>query len=139
MACTEMFLSPIGPLRYANEGLFISPANANSVGGYGNYQVPSAVAQAKKAAATPPQPPPPPQLTAEQKLAAARIALRKQLEHALQQVPSPKPPPPEVNFLPSLASGEFVYLIGMEVRVLRWYKCHLIAAYKGDISVIFMI
>lgn len=44
------------------------------------------------------------------------MALKKQLEQALQQVPAPKPPPPEVNFLPSLASGEFIYLIGMEVR-----------------------
>lgn len=43
------------------------------------------------------------------------MALKKQLELSLQQIAAPKAPPPEVNFLPSLASGEFVCLLGMEV------------------------
>lgn len=68
------------------------------------------------AAAKKPAPPQPPQLTTEQKLNAAKMVLKKQLEQSLQQIPSPKPPPPEVNFLPSLASGEFIYYLGMEVR-----------------------
>lgn len=88
-------------------------------GSYNNYQ--TAASQPKKAA-----PPAPPQLTAEQTLTAAKMALRKQLEQALQQVPAPKPPPPEVNFLPSLASGEFIYLIGMEV----WCCCKMLHIIK---------
>lgn len=77
---------------------------------FGNYQSASA-REPKKAV-----PPPPPKLSAEQKLSGARTLLKKQLEQALRQIPAPKPPPPEVNFLPSLASGEFVYMIGMEVK-----------------------
>uniref|UniRef100_S4R759 GATA-type domain-containing protein n=1 Tax=Petromyzon marinus TaxID=7757 RepID=S4R759_PETMA len=46
--------------------------------------------------------------------AAAKLALRKQLEKTLLEIPPPKPPPPELNFLPSAANSEFVYLIGLE-------------------------
>ena len=83
---------------------------------YSNYQS-TPVREPKKTA-----PPAPPPLTKEQKLAGARTLLKKQLEQALRQVPAPKPPPPEVNFLPSLASGEFVYMIGMEV--IKSLSCH---------------
>lgn len=46
--------------------------------------------------------------------AAAKLALRKQLEKALLEIPPPKPPAPEFNFLPSAANNEFIYLVGLE-------------------------
>ncbi|XP_051720051.1 transcriptional repressor p66-alpha-like isoform X2 [Ctenopharyngodon idella] len=46
--------------------------------------------------------------------AAAKLALRKQLEKALLEIPPPKPPAPEFNFLPSAANNEFIYLLGLE-------------------------
>ncbi|KAL7037777.1 hypothetical protein ACKWTF_009351 [Chironomus riparius] len=52
--------------------------------------------------------------TAAQKQAAAKLALRKQLEKTLLQIPPPKPPPPEMHFIPNPANGEFVYLLGLE-------------------------
>ncbi|CAH1797222.1 unnamed protein product [Owenia fusiformis] len=55
--------------------------------------------------------------TPAQRQAAAKLALRKQLEKTLLQIPPPKPPPPEMNFVPSLASNEFIYLIGLEEAV----------------------
>lgn len=100
-----------------------SPGNG-SAALYNNYQSASARELPKKAT---PQPPP---LTTEQKLSGARTILKKQLEQALRQVPAPKPPPPEVNFLPSLASGEFVYMIGMEVRILFAFQRSLCDDYS---------
>ncbi|XP_064620155.1 transcriptional repressor p66-beta-like [Lineus longissimus] len=52
--------------------------------------------------------------TPAQRQAAAKLALRKQLEKTLLQIPPPKPPPPEMNFIPSLASNEFIMLVGLE-------------------------
>ena len=52
-----------------------------------------------------------------QRQAAAKLALRKQLEKTLLQIPPPKPPPPEMNFIPSLASPDFIYLLGLEEAV----------------------
>nr|XP_029479137.1 transcriptional repressor p66 alpha-like isoform X3 [Oncorhynchus nerka] len=46
--------------------------------------------------------------------AAAKQALRKQLEKTLLEIPPPKPPTPELNFLPSAANNEFIYLVGLE-------------------------
>lgn len=46
--------------------------------------------------------------------AAAKLALRKQLEKTLLEIPPPKPPAPEFHFLPSAANNEFIYLVGLE-------------------------
>ncbi|XP_045080664.1 transcriptional repressor p66 alpha-like isoform X2 [Coregonus clupeaformis] len=46
--------------------------------------------------------------------AAAKLALRKQLEKTLLEIPPPKLPTPELNFLPSAANNEFIYLVGLE-------------------------
>nr|XP_055057156.1 transcriptional repressor p66-alpha-like isoform X2 [Misgurnus anguillicaudatus] len=46
--------------------------------------------------------------------AAMKLALRKQLEKTLLEIPSPKPPAGEFNFLPSAANNEFIYLLGLE-------------------------
>lgn len=46
--------------------------------------------------------------------AAAKLALRKQLEKTLLEIPPPKPPAPDFNFLPSAANNEFIYLVGLE-------------------------
>lgn len=43
-----------------------------------------------------------------------KLALRKQLEKTLLEIPSPKPPAGEFNFLPSAANNEFIYLLGLE-------------------------
>ncbi|XP_050995147.1 transcriptional repressor p66-alpha isoform X2 [Labeo rohita] len=45
---------------------------------------------------------------------AAKLALRKQLEKTLLEIPPPKPPMPQLNFLPSAANNEFIYLVGLE-------------------------
>ncbi|ESN94845.1 hypothetical protein HELRODRAFT_193739 [Helobdella robusta] len=52
--------------------------------------------------------------TASQKQAAAKQALRKQLEKTLLQIPLPKPPLSELNFIPNASSVEFVGLMGLE-------------------------
>ncbi|XP_056142005.1 transcriptional repressor p66-beta isoform X3 [Lampris incognitus] len=46
--------------------------------------------------------------------AAAKLALRKQLEKTLLEIPPPKPPAPLLHFLPSAANSEFIYMIGLE-------------------------
>nr|XP_023653957.1 transcriptional repressor p66-alpha-like isoform X1 [Paramormyrops kingsleyae]XP_023653958.1 transcriptional repressor p66-alpha-like isoform X1 [Paramormyrops kingsleyae]XP_023653959.1 transcriptional repressor p66-alpha-like isoform X1 [Paramormyrops kingsleyae] len=46
--------------------------------------------------------------------AAAKLALRKQLEKTLLEIPPPKPAAPDLNFLPSAANNEFIYLVGLE-------------------------
>ena len=77
--------------------------------------------------------------TQQQRQAAAKLALRKQLEKTLLQVhisfvilfsffliinlpfqiPPPKPPPPEMHFIPNPANTEFIYLTGLEECVNR--------------------
>merc|ERR550532_2787482 len=52
--------------------------------------------------------------TPAQKQAAAKLALRKQLEKTLLQIPPPKPPPPEMNFIPGVVGNEFIMLVGLE-------------------------
>ncbi|KFW79467.1 Transcriptional repressor p66-alpha, partial [Phalacrocorax carbo] len=49
-----------------------------------------------------------------QAAAKLQLALRKQLEKTLLEIPPPKPPAPEMNFLPSAANNEFIYLVGLE-------------------------
>uniref|UniRef100_A0A672LG29 GATA zinc finger domain containing 2A n=1 Tax=Sinocyclocheilus grahami TaxID=75366 RepID=A0A672LG29_SINGR len=45
---------------------------------------------------------------------AAKLALRKQLEKTLLEIPPPKPSSPQLTFVPSAASNEFIYLLGLE-------------------------
>lgn len=52
--------------------------------------------------------------TPAQKQAAAKLALRKQLEKTLLQIPPPKPPPPEMHFIPNANNQEFICLLGLE-------------------------
>ncbi|GAB6024369.1 hypothetical protein CHUAL_009536 [Chamberlinius hualienensis] len=52
--------------------------------------------------------------TTAQRQAAAKLALRKQLEKTLLQIPPPKPPPPELHFIPNPSNTEFIYLVGLE-------------------------
>ncbi|XP_078480079.1 LOW QUALITY PROTEIN: transcriptional repressor p66-beta-like, partial [Lampetra planeri] len=49
--------------------------------------------------------------------AAAKLALRKQLEKTLLEIPPPKPPAPELAFMPSAVNAEFIYLLGLEQAV----------------------
>ena len=82
-----------------------------------------------------PKPEPETKETQAQRQAAAKLALRKQLEKTLLQVschqlsssvltpplqiPPPKPPPPEMHFIPNPANTEFIYLTGLEECVNR--------------------
>lgn len=52
--------------------------------------------------------------TPAQRQAAAKLALRKQLEKTLLQIPPPKPPPPEMHFIPNANNTEFIYYLGLE-------------------------
>ncbi|XP_065167046.1 transcriptional repressor p66-beta isoform X2 [Atheta coriaria] len=52
--------------------------------------------------------------TPAQRQQAAKLALRKQLEKTLLQIPPPKPPPPEMHFIPNPSNTEFIYLVGLE-------------------------
>jgi hypothetical protein len=64
------------------------------------------------------RPPPAPEPTLAQRQAAAKLAVRRQLEATLLQLPLPKCPPPELNFIPSTGSyGEFIALLGLEEAV----------------------
>uniref|UniRef100_A0A3Q2YHE9 GATA zinc finger domain containing 2Ab n=1 Tax=Hippocampus comes TaxID=109280 RepID=A0A3Q2YHE9_HIPCM len=63
--------------------------------------------------------------------AAAKLALRKQLEKTLLEIPPPKPPAPEFNFLPSAANNEFIYLLGLEEVVQKLLD--MIAGMSGSI------
>lgn len=58
-----------------------------------------------------------PPATSAGKQAAAKMALRKQLEKTLLQIPPPKPPPAEWSFIPNLNSTEFMTLVGFEMVV----------------------
>ena len=46
--------------------------------------------------------------------AAAKLALRKQLEKTLLEIPPPKPPAPLLHFLPSAANTQFTHMVGLE-------------------------
>ncbi|RWR99270.1 Transcriptional repressor p66 alpha-like protein, partial [Dinothrombium tinctorium] len=56
-------------------------------------------------------------LTPAQRQAAAKSALRKQLEKTLLQIPPPKAPPPEMHFIPNANNQEFIYYLGLETIV----------------------
>ncbi|CAL1278478.1 unnamed protein product [Larinioides sclopetarius] len=55
--------------------------------------------------------------TLQQRQAAAKLALRKQLEKTLLSIPLPKPPPLKINFFPNANSIEFLCLLGLDVVV----------------------
>lgn len=90
-----------------------------------NHSAPGAAHQVASTTNQPPQSQgTPPSLTPAvdnqspaQRQAAAKLALRKQLEKTLLQIPPPKPPPPEMHFVPNASSPEFVYLLGLETVV----------------------
>jgi len=79
------------------------------------------------------------QMTYRQQQATAKLQLRKQLEKTLLEIPPPQPPPPEINFLPSATSNEFICLVGLEQVVskiqpnktqtkpphIEPYRCHI--------------
>lgn len=67
--------------------------------------------------------------------AAAKLALRKQLEKTLLEIPPPKPPAPEFNFLPSAANNEFIYLVGLEEVVQNL----LDTIHRGEFVVLLLI
>ncbi|KAK7115366.1 transcriptional repressor p66-beta-like [Littorina saxatilis] len=98
----------------------------HSQGSSGHRSVPQQQAAQLQQAATPPQPPVDTQ-TPAQRQAAAKLALRKQLEKTLLQIPPPKPPAPEMNFIPSLACPDFVLLLGLEEVVNHIIDLQLIA------------
>ncbi|XP_025078310.1 transcriptional repressor p66 alpha-like [Pomacea canaliculata] len=83
--------------------------------------------QQQPQASTPPQPAGDNTQTPAQRQAAAKLALRKQLEKTLLQIPPPKPPAPEMNFIPSLACPDFVLLLGLEEVVNHIVDLQLIA------------
>ncbi len=90
-------------------------------------QIPVHVAQQQqqqhRSAGTPPQKPRVvDSQTPAQRQAAAKLALRKQLEKTLLQIPPPKPPPPEMHFAPNPNQPEFVYLVGLDQVVQRVLK-----------------
>ncbi|CAF0730066.1 unnamed protein product [Didymodactylos carnosus] len=55
-----------------------------------------------------------PSYTLEQRMTAAKIALRKQLERQLLDIPSPKPMLQDVQFVPNPSSFDFQMLQGLE-------------------------
>lgn len=55
--------------------------------------------------------------TIYQRQAAAKLALRKQLEKQLLQIPLPKAPPMKLNFFPNANSIEFLCLLGLDCVV----------------------
>ncbi|NXD84679.1 P66A protein, partial [Halcyon senegalensis] len=67
--------------------------------------------------------------------AAAKLALRKQLEKTLLEIPPPKPPAPEMNFLPSAANNEFIYLVGLEEVVQNLLETQAGCCSAGKVSV----
>ncbi|XP_072524936.1 transcriptional repressor p66-alpha-like isoform X3 [Salminus brasiliensis] len=87
-----------GLIRVANTNLLINSTATNLKTNSLTSQ--SAVASANESPAS--------------RQAAAKLALRKQLEKTLLEIPPPKPPAPELNFLPSAANNEFIYLVGLE-------------------------
>ena len=52
--------------------------------------------------------------TPEQSHAEAKVALRKQLEKTLLEIPLPKPPVQDWNFVPSVNTQDFTILVGLE-------------------------
>ncbi|CAB1350992.1 unnamed protein product [Coregonus sp. 'balchen'] len=55
--------------------------------------------------------------------AAAKLALRKQLEKTLLEIPPPKPPAPLLHFLPSAANSEFIYMLRGALSHMEPFFC----------------
>ncbi|XP_055338372.1 transcriptional repressor p66-beta-like [Paramacrobiotus metropolitanus] len=98
--------------------------NATTGPGYGGYSGPAAAVQNSRAQPAPPtpQPPPPAQKpqqhpieTLEQQFSNDRITLRRQMEKSIMQIVPPKPPLPDINFIPNTVCPDFVALLGMEL------------------------
>ncbi|XP_048198621.1 transcriptional repressor p66-alpha isoform X2 [Perognathus longimembris pacificus] len=92
---TSLLVNIPQPTAASLKGTSATSAQANST--------PSSVASVVAAAESP-----------ASRQAAAKLALRKQLEKTLLEIPPPKPPAPEMTFLPSAANNEFIYLVGLE-------------------------
>ena len=84
-----------------------------------------------------PSAPAQPEQTPAQRQAAAKLALRKQLEKTLLQIPPPKPPPPEMNFIPSLIGSEFIMLVGLEEIVKNITDGGKSEAESADVKYVF--
>ncbi|XP_055474768.1 transcriptional repressor p66-alpha isoform X1 [Psammomys obesus] len=92
---TSLLVNIPQPTAASLKGTTVASAQANST--------PASVASVVASAESP-----------ASRQAAAKLALRKQLEKTLLEIPPPKPPAPEMNFLPSAANNEFIYLVGLE-------------------------
>ncbi|NP_001273379.1 transcriptional repressor p66 alpha isoform d [Mus musculus] len=92
---TSLLVNIPQPTAASMKGTAVASAQANST--------PTSVASVVASAESP-----------ASRQAAAKLALRKQLEKTLLEIPPPKPPAPEMNFLPSAANNEFIYLVGLE-------------------------
>uniref|UniRef100_A0A673JJE4 Transcriptional repressor p66-alpha-like n=1 Tax=Sinocyclocheilus rhinocerous TaxID=307959 RepID=A0A673JJE4_9TELE len=92
-----------GLIRVANANVLVSQASSTSLKSSQSGLGSSASVNANESPAS--------------RQAAAKLALRKQLEKTLLEIPPPKPPTPELNFLPSAANNEFIYLVGLEMVV----------------------
>ncbi|XP_028641917.1 transcriptional repressor p66-alpha isoform X1 [Grammomys surdaster] len=92
---TSLLVNIPQPTAASLKGTTVASAQANST--------PTSVASVVASAESP-----------ASRQAAAKLALRKQLEKTLLEIPPPKPPAPEMNFLPSAANNEFIYLVGLE-------------------------
>ncbi|CAD5206065.1 unnamed protein product [Bursaphelenchus okinawaensis] len=60
--------------------------------------------------------------TQTQKINAARQQLRRHLESQLLQLPAPKTPANDLNFIPNAAQPDFCYLLGLDLVVQRNLK-----------------
>ncbi|KAF0305400.1 Transcriptional repressor p66-beta [Amphibalanus amphitrite] len=117
----------LSSLMAAQHGLLKSQAgspHAQFTGAYGSYPLtPEVEIRRDSAAHRAPEPAHHrvPEQTPEQRQQVAKLALRKQLEKTLLQIPPPKPPPPEMGFIPSGTNTPFVYLLGLE-KVVDFIK-----------------
>ncbi|MFH4979888.1 hypothetical protein AB6A40_006597 [Gnathostoma spinigerum] len=78
-----------------------------------------------------------PTQTPAQKAAAAKLALRRQLEQQLLQIPAPRPPPPEMLFIPNGNQPDFCYLLGLDLvvqRILKDKSTTLADKEKGEVQ-----
>lgn len=60
--------------------------------------------------------------TTQQRIASARTQLRRHLEQQLLQLPPPKAPIPDMNFIPNATQPDFLYLLGLDLVVQRNLK-----------------
>lgn len=57
-----------------------------------------------------------------QKVAAARMQLRRKLEQNLTSIPPPKAPLPDLSFIPSGTHPDFLCMLGLDLTVQRVLK-----------------